>query len=303
MHTIRRVAHLAFVAVVCAGTALGQTPSPVLLVTHGAPTVAPGDVVLLTVTTPGPSMTLHGDAFGRTPTFWPGDRPNVWHGLLGVPLDAAAGTHTITVRSATDGAAVEGVLGLEVVEKAFETRQLRVAARYVNPPAAERLRTERDARRLAEIFQRVTDRRWDGAFLPPVPGRATSSFGRLSVMNGEPRGRHLGADFSARTGTPVRAPNAGRVALAHDLFLSGNTIVIDHGGGLFSLLAHLSRMDVQEGDAVSRGDVLGASGATGRVTGPHLHWAVRLGDLSVDPQSLIAASARLAEPPATVVAR
>jgi murein DD-endopeptidase MepM/ murein hydrolase activator NlpD len=124
-----------------------------------------------------------------------------------------------------------------------------------------------------------------------VPGVATSSFGRLTVMNGESRGRHQGADFRAETGTPVLAPNAGRVVLAQDLYFAGNTVIVDHGLGVFSYLAHLSRLGVSVGARVSRGDLLGASGATGRVTGPHLHWAVRLDGASVDPLALMKAVA------------
>jgi murein DD-endopeptidase MepM/ murein hydrolase activator NlpD len=114
-------------------------------------------------------------------------------------------------------------------------------------------------------------------------------------MNGQPRGRHQGADFRAATGTPVLAPNAGRVVLAADLYFSGNTVIIDHGLGMFSLLAHLSRIAVAPGASVARGDLLGESGSTGRVTGPHLHWALRLGDASVDPLAVVAAVAAVGD--------
>ena len=115
------------------------------------------------------------------------------------------------------------------------------------------------------------------------------------MLNGSPRGRHQGADFRAASGTPVVAPNAGRVVLAEDLYFSGNTIVLDHGLGMFSLLAHLSRIDVTAGQDVARGALLGISGATGRVTGPHLHWALRLSEFSVDPLSVVAALSDLKE--------
>jgi murein DD-endopeptidase MepM/ murein hydrolase activator NlpD len=117
----------------------------------------------------------------------------------------------------------------------------------------------------------------------------------LTVTNGKPAGRHQGADFRAATGTPIRAPNAGRVVLAQSLYFAGNTVIIDHGLGVFSLLAHLSRIDVEPGAVVARGEVLGQSGATGRVTGPHLHWAVRFGDMSVDPIELMSASTQLSD--------
>jgi murein DD-endopeptidase MepM/ murein hydrolase activator NlpD len=121
-----------------------------------------------------------------------------------------------------------------------------------------------------------------------VPQPANSAFGTRSVFNGEPRSPHAGTDFLSPAGTRIKAPNAGRVMIARELFFSGNTVVIDHGLGLFSLLAHLSRIDVHEGDLVERGALVGLVGATGRVTGPHLHWAVRAGDARVSALSLLA---------------
>jgi murein DD-endopeptidase MepM/ murein hydrolase activator NlpD len=121
-----------------------------------------------------------------------------------------------------------------------------------------------------------------------VPQPANSAFGTRSVFNGKPRNAHGGADFLSPGGTPVHAPNAGRVVVARNLYFAGNSVVIDHGAGLFSQLAHLSEMDVAEGDRVEAGQVVGRVGATGRVTGPHLHWAVRAAGARVDPLSLLA---------------
>ena len=119
-------------------------------------------------------------------------------------------------------------------------------------------------------------------------GIANSAFGTRSVFNGKPRNAHGGADLLSPSGTPVHAPNGGRIAVARDLYFSGNTVVIDHGLGLFSMLAHLSAIDVHEGDRVTAGTVVGRVGATGRVTGPHLHWAVRASGARVDPLALLA---------------
>jgi murein DD-endopeptidase MepM/ murein hydrolase activator NlpD len=161
-----------------------------------------------------------------------------------------------------------------------------------NPPEEEIARIKQEAKAMAEAFAVVTPQRyWQGPFNAPVPGMANSSFGRLTVTNGQPAGRHQGTDFRAATGTPVRAPNRGRIVMAQNLYFAGNTVIIDHGLGVFSLLAHLSKIGVEPGATVARGDLLGESGATGRVTGPHLHWAVRFGDMSVDPLSLMSALA------------
>jgi murein DD-endopeptidase MepM/ murein hydrolase activator NlpD len=176
----------------------------------------------------------------------------------------------------------------------YETRRIQVDPKMANPPESEIARIKQDAQAMADAFAILTpERLWRGSFDTPVPGEANSAFGRLTITNGKPSGRQQGADFRAPTGTPVHAPNGGRVVLAQNLYVAGNTVIIDHGLGVFSLLAHLSRIDVQPGAAVARGDVVGQSGATGRVTGPHLHWAVRFGEMTVDPLSLMSAVANL----------
>ena len=115
--------------------------------------------------------------------------------------------------------------------------------------------------------------------------------GSRTILNGQPRSPHSGADFNSPAGTPIKAPNAGRVVLAGDRYFTGNTVMIDHGLTMFSLFAHLSEIDVHAGDSVKAGDVVGKVGSTGRVTGPHLHWSVRLNGARVDPLSLLAALA------------
>ena len=198
-------------------------------------------------------------------------------GLVGVPLETPARAHDVLVQATgPTGDSVATRLTLRVQSRQFATRRLTVEPRFVDPPSDEVPRILGDQARLDETFMQVTERLWRGPFVAPVAGRATSSFGRLTVLNAQPRGRHQGADFSVAAGTPVRAPNVGRVAVAADLYFSGNTIVLDHGGGLFSLFAHLSRMAVVEGAIVATGDWVGDVGATGRVTGPHLHWAVHV---------------------------
>jgi murein DD-endopeptidase MepM/ murein hydrolase activator NlpD len=127
-------------------------------------------------------------------------------------------------------------------------------------------------------------------FVRPVPDVATSRFGTRSIFNGELRRPHGGADFLSSEGAPVKSPNAGRAVAVRDLYFTGNTVIIDHGLGVFSLLAHLSATDVREGDLVSAGQVVGRVGATGRVTGPHLHWAFTVVGARVDPLSVLALS-------------
>jgi murein DD-endopeptidase MepM/ murein hydrolase activator NlpD len=168
------------------------------------------------------------------------------------------------------------------------TRTLTVDDAFVNPPASVQARIAEEAARLAKIWKESSpDRLWTEPFSPPVSESPNSAFGSRSVFNGEARSPHSGADFPSLAGAPVRSPNAGRVVLAGDLYFSGNTVILDHGLGLYSLFAHFSAIDVKEGDTVALGQTIGKVGATGRVTGPHLHWAIRLGGARVDPMSLL----------------
>lgn len=268
--------------------------APVVLKVAGATdAVSPGDVVLLAVSASHALVALEGTAFNRRVDFWSsGDKD--WHGLVPIALDTVPGTHGVVIRAIADDAIT--ALSLTVQPKNFETRELRLAREFTDPPASAMTRIAVEAHLLTSIFEASRpERLWRGAFMRPVPGASTSSFGRLTLVNRQAGGPHQGTDFRAAKGTPVRAPNAGEVSFASDLYYSGTTVVLDHGLGLYSLFAHLSRVAVAVGDRVEVGDLLGQSGATGRVTAPHLHWAVRLRNVSVDPLSLIEASARLNE--------
>jgi murein DD-endopeptidase MepM/ murein hydrolase activator NlpD len=279
------------------GVSVSGQASPLSLSIVNAPRpMRPGGVALLTVTATHDLVAVTGELSGRPVHFWASASSREWSALVGINVDAAPGPLPLTIQGRTaDGASASTKVSLLVERYQFETRRLRVDPKMANPPETEVARIKQEAQAMAEAFAIVTpERYWQGPFNAPVPGTATSSFGRLTVTNGKPAGRHQGADFRAATGTPIRAPNAGRVVIAQNLYFAGNTVIIDHGLGVFSLLAHLSSIAVVPGVTVARGDLLGASGATGRVTGPHLHWAVRLGDLSVDPLSLISA---LAESP------
>ena len=204
-------------------------------------------------------------------------------------FDQAPGIYRAAVDAQFASAPIRASRRIDVRPKRFATRRLRVDPDFVDPPEEVRARIAEEADLLGRVYAgAATERLWSEPFTRPVAAVANSRFGALSVFNGQPRGRHGGADFAAAAGTPIEAPNAGRIAVARNLYLSGNTIVIDHGLGMFSSLAHLSRMAVIEGDAVAAGQVVGLVGATGRVTGPHLHWAIRVSGARVDPLSVLA---------------
>ena len=264
-------------------------PSPAnsqLQIHQRARSLGPGEVVRFSLSLPEPANQVSLKAWDKTFPCFRVSRQQ-WEGLLGIDLDIAAGDYPVDVD--VDGVLHPRQLTLKVVSKTFPTRHLTVDPKFVSPPAEELERIRRESRQVASIFRSVTPKRlWDRAFVLPVPGAATSGFGKRSVLNGQPRSPHSGTDFSAGEGTPVQSPNSGRVVLAASLYYAGNTVILDHGLGLYSYFAHLSRIDVQKGEEVATGQVVGLVGATGRVTGPHLHWTVRLTQTRVDPLSLVA---------------
>src|SRR5581483_6107481 len=207
-------------------------------------------------------------------------RAETWVALVGIDLDRKPGQYHVAIDA---GGGLTADEPLRVLPKTFPTRRLTVDENFVNPPASVAERIARDSALLASIYAHpAAQRLWTTAFVRPVPQAANSRFGTRSIFNGQPRAPHGGADFLSPAGTPIHAPNAGRVVIARDLYFTGGTVIIDHGQGLFSMLAHMSYIDANEGDLVRAGDVVGAVGATGRVTGPHLHWAVRVNDARVD---------------------
>jgi murein DD-endopeptidase MepM/ murein hydrolase activator NlpD len=248
----------------------------------------PGEIVALTIALSEATDHVRVHAFDHeVAPYRTGDR--IWHALVGIDLAVKPGTYDVTVDAGDDTHAVRAMLPLVVTQRLFPTRRLTVKEAFVTPPASAEARIAGEAALLQTVWRSsASTRLWDRAFVRPVPGAANSAFGSRSVFNRKPRNPHGGADFLSPSGTPVHAPNGGRVVVARNLYFSGNTVVIDHGLGLFSMLAHLSAIDVREGDEVTASQVVGLVGATGRVTGPHLHWAVRAGDARVDPLSLLA---------------
>jgi len=140
-----------------------------------------------------------------------------------------------------------------------------------------------------KIYNTITPKNYvNSKYIVPMQSKITSSFGKARVYNSTLNGYHSGTDFRAKVGTPIVASNAGKVVLAQDRFYSGNSIIIDHGQGIYSCYYHLSEFKVKKGDIVKKSQLIGLSGATGRITGPHLHFSIRVGGLQVDPLQLIA---------------
>ena len=260
-------------------------------VTHKARSLQLGEVVALRVAVPKAADEVEARAFTKVFPFYSNvsGQDSVWEGLVGIDLDVEPGSHEILISAAKDGTVIfEVPYIIQVLPKDFPVRRITVEKKYASPPKEELDRIQKESREVSGIFSNTTPEKfWQGAFLRPVPGEAISSFGKRSIINGQPRSPHSGTDFRAAAGTPIKAPNAGKVVLVRDLFFAGNTVILDHGQGLYSYFAHLSKFDVSEGEFVERGHAVGEVGATGRVTGPHLHWTLRLAGARVDPLSLM----------------
>jgi len=251
-----------------------------------APAAArPGDAVLVQIV--GSAVPPRGTLAGRPLTFWRDGDPalGTWRALAALPLETPLGAAPCRVTA--DGAPLGAEL--QVIEPGFTSHALTLAPRFVEPPPSVKQRLEADRRAFARAFGQP--------FAPPLfradfewPRRAPTSgrFGDQRVLNGKKQSIHYGLDLTGPRGAPVQAANDGEVVIAREAYLSGNTVVLWHGGGIYTAYFHLDRMRVRAGQRVRRGDRLGDLGATGRATGPHLHWGVKVDGLYVDPESILA---------------
>ena len=216
-----------------------------------------------------------------------------WFTVIGIDLDTAAGSYPAEVSfTYADGRVRTQTDSIEVAGKSFPTTELTVAPGYVQLSPENQERAARESREIGAVYGTLTpDAHWSEPFSVPIPGVSGGrNFGHRRVFNGEPRAPHSGADLSAATGTEIRASNRGQVVLAKDFFFNGNAVFIDHGLGVYTMYLHLSEILVDVGEFVERGHVVGLAGETGRVTGPHLHWGVRILNARVDPFSLLTLS-------------
>jgi murein DD-endopeptidase MepM/ murein hydrolase activator NlpD len=220
--------------------------------------------------------------------FYPAEDKN-YAALIGIDLETKPGMLKVVVKGATKAGIIRNIqLPIRVKTKSFQQESFSVAPQFddLGPDLLERIRQEQQ--QLDRVFATFTpERMWERPFIAPVSSDITSPFGYRRIINGTPRAPHTGVDLRAPLGTQVLAANHGRIALTGDFFFSGKSVVLDHGGGLYTMYFHLSELKVDEGAEVSKGDVIGLSGMTGRVTGPHLHWGARINGARVDPFQLI----------------
>jgi murein DD-endopeptidase MepM/ murein hydrolase activator NlpD len=264
-----------------------------------APQASQGSLLLVEIRSVTPVTEIAGEWDGRNLAFWQVKQPEMAEkktstelrrGLLGVDLEKAVGEYEFRVDVQTDdGNKANCSVKVPVKAGRFATERLQVEQEFVEPSPEQIKRANEERQRLREIYDRVTpERLWSGNFRVPLDGVSTGgNFGKRRILNGQPGSPHGGVDFPAATGTPVHATQRGRVVLAEELFFSGNTVVVDHGLGIYSFYGHLSEIDAKVGDSLEVGQVLGKVGATGRVTGAHLHWGLTVEKARVNPLDIL----------------
>jgi murein DD-endopeptidase MepM/ murein hydrolase activator NlpD len=264
--------------------ALGAEPS----LSVAGRRIAQGELLLVVVEGNSTRKPPAAEFGGRSLEFFPAASTGTWLAFLPLDLDASTGTATLSASLFNAaGKPFPATRALDVQDGGFPVTELKVAQKFVTPAKTDAERAEGEAGMLHQLFLHGEPKRlFEGRFDPPIPGASTARFGQRRVFNGQLRAPHSGMDLKAKKGALVRAPASGRVVMAAPLYFSGNTIIIDHGLGVTTLYAHLSRMLVKPDDIVKKGQLIGKVGATGRVTGPHLHWALKQKDARLDPYSL-----------------
>src|ERR1700687_2163308 len=251
---------------------------------------AQGDLVLVKVHSSKAMARLTAEWAGQKLLFWRDSLDEcMYQALVGIDLEEPAGTYSLALTAQGENEKAACSVPLTVRAGRFATERLHVAKQFVEPNPSDLERAGRERQRLRELYATVTpERLWQGGFRLPLAGvHKGGNFGRRRIVNGEPGSPHSGVDFSAAAGVPVHAAERGRVVLAENLFFSGNTVLLDHGLGVYSLYGHFESTAVAEGDVVEAGAVLGHAGATGRVTGPHLHWGLIVNGAKVNPLEII----------------
>jgi murein DD-endopeptidase MepM/ murein hydrolase activator NlpD len=250
--------------------------------------VVAGAPELIRVSASG-AAAIDGEWLERKLEFFRGRDGRGWFALAGVDVDAPVGPSELklTIHDAHGGVR-DLSRTIRIRPAHYPTTSLTVAPQFVQPGPEALKQIDADQLLTQKAYaSSALKPLWQGNFRPPVSSPQSERFGTRRIFNGTLASNHKGLDFRAPSGTPVRAGNSGVVVLAQPLYYAGNTVIVDHGMGLFTLYMHLSRISVREGQHVVCGQRLGLSGATGRVTGPHLHWAVRWQGAYLDPAKLL----------------
>lgn len=288
-----RLALLALVVGLLTNLVGALLPSSILTA-HGAEGLysgKQGQVLVVKVPADDESATVQGTFLGRSIRFFPDprlDEPKGFVGLLGIDLQDQPGTHDLIVELRQGEQSRTLNYSVAVLKEKFHVEHLTLPKDKVDldEKTLARWKTEQEQVKTALASDSQT-RLWKPGFIEPVNGKRTGIFGSVRIMNGQPRNPHNGEDIGAPLGTPVAATNDGVVKLTVDHFFSGKGIFLDHGLGFYSMYFHLSEVLVKDGEVVKAGQIVGKVGASGRATGPHLHWGVKLNGARVNPYVLL----------------
>lgn len=248
-----------------------------------------GSPVIFRVMSPARLTALSGEWLQHTVYFSFDAKTRVWYGFAGVSLETKPGSYLLHLTGTTKpGKEISFERRVAIHPARYPSIAVNVPTKFTAPSPEQLQKIKQDKQTKTEVFQHMEpEREWSGSFRAPVTARVSDLFGTRRVFNGETRSVHEGLDYAVPQGTPVKALNSGTVILARPLFFEGNCVVLDHGQGLLSLYLHFSEFKVKEGEQVTKGQVLGLSGGTGRATGPHLHVAVRWQGIYVNPATLL----------------
>jgi murein DD-endopeptidase MepM/ murein hydrolase activator NlpD len=273
-----------------AGFASAAFANPEFKADLSASEVIDGSVVLVSVHVPkgllGDSDEVSGEFEDTKFWFYPAPEKGegIYEAIVGVPHNHVPGTAEVKIFVK----GVERDLPIKINDAKYPSETLKVSNRHVNPRKKDVARIRREIAEVGKVYSNITKQRyWKGPFVLPVSSSVTSIYGTKRIFNGQMQSFHNGLDLKAPTGTPIHSAGPGVVVLAKNLFFTGNTVLIDHGYGVITLYAHMSKLEVKKGDRVEAGQLLGLSGMTGRANGPHLHWGVVINKVKVNPAEFL----------------
>jgi murein DD-endopeptidase MepM/ murein hydrolase activator NlpD len=248
-----------------------------------------GSVVFITVELERVPLRVTGKWIGKDLAFFKSDNPKIWYALAGADLETQPGTYDLTLTAVMAGGRVRHSLKkVDISAANFRSGAVDVPENFVETDTASKKQIAADEVLKNRAFSHlIAAPQWSGNFVPPVKAQPTDSFGMSRVFNEELSSTHRGTDFPVKEGAPVVVSNSGTVVLAKELFYEGNCVIVDHGKRFFTIYMHLSKIEVKAGNKLGKGDRLGLSGQTGRVTGPHLHMGVRWNGAYLDPTKLL----------------
>ncbi len=256
-------------------------PQPEIILDPAAP--GPGDIVVLTLRNM-PALP-EGTFDGRKLYWYPAaaGTKTTFQAILGIDLYTKPDSYSLDI--ASEGAVLHRTI--VVSKKKYPVQRLTLPKRMVELSPENEARVEREQKKMAAVWPVVSPRGWSGNFINPCEGEIVTKFGVQRIINKIPKNSHTGVDVSAKEGDAVLAPNNGVAVLIDDQFFSGNSIVLDHGQGIYTMFFHLSKVLIRPGQTVTKGEVIGLVGSTGRSTGAHLHWGVRIQGARVNPIELL----------------